>query len=304
MAAGKTVSRAEREQLAELETRIETANRAAFMETGQALEKIRDVGLYRLRYKTFGAYLAGRWEVSEVHATRLMQAARVVRQMALTSGNTESPGQGENHYPIGQGKTPLPAAESHVRALMAAPPEARAGVWRDVLKLTGGHPTAKDIREAARRAQPEAPRPEPAKTAAPAPKVITGTAEHAQAAEPVAPPVKPAEKTTTMPPASFALPVAEDEHTLRRDLRIARNAADWRGRRIAELEAVIAQAGLGQPGECMAKAHEGLSPGYPASAVPPDGEKTWTGLVCGPCFERESEGVWSWSRPVGAEVIA
>ena len=67
---------------------------------------------------------------------------------------------------------------------------------------------------------------------------------------------------------------------------------------------MIAQAGLGQPGECAAKGHEGLSPGYPASAERPDGQATWTGLVCGPCFERESEGAWSWSRPAGAEVAA
>ena len=286
MAAGKTVSKAEREQLAELEARIEGAFRSAFTEAGQALENIRQAGLYRLRYRSFPAYLAGRWEISERQAYRLMEAARIWRSLSDQ---------------IGQGNVPLPAVESHVRALSEAPPDRRAEVWRDVLKSTGGHPTAKAVTEAARRAQPEAARPEPAKTAAPAPKVITGKAEHAQAAAPVPPPVKPAEKT--MPPASFAAPVIEDEHTLRRDLRIARGEAAWRDRRIAELETVIAQAGLGQPGECTAREHEGLSPGFLASAVHPAGEPVWTGLVCGPCFERESEGAWSWSRPLAVVPI-
>ena len=73
-----------------------------------------------------------------------------------------------------------------------------------------------------------------------------------------------------------------------------------------ELEAVLAQAGL-ERGECQGTSHEGAdrSHGYPATAVRLDREKTWTGKVCGPCFEREAgRGAWRWSRPVPVEVSA
>lgn len=250
MAAGQELETTRARELAALEARIEGAFRSAFTEAGQALEDIRDAGLYRLRYKSFPAYLAGRWEISESYATRLIQAARVWRSLSLA---------------IGKGNVPLPAVESHVRALMAAPPDRRAEVWRGVLASTGGHPTARKISEAARQArpEPEAPRPEPrpepeaprkTEPVNPFPEVPGKTEPRPQAARPE--PEVPRRAEPVSPPVTTTTDITTYER-LRAEFASALKAKD------AEITELKRQLGVRTPQgmpECMWCGGTGIEP--------------------------------------------
>lgn len=76
-------------ELTEREKRIEHAERDAYFVRGQELRAIREDKLYRERYQTFEEYCEKRWELTEVHADRLINAATFAEK--LTHGLVQTP---------------------------------------------------------------------------------------------------------------------------------------------------------------------------------------------------------------------
>ena len=77
---------------------------------GNALLEIRDSRLYRTSYGTFEDYCREKWQMSRIHAHRMIEAATVM----------------DNLLPIGN---IAPATESQARPLVSLPPEAQREVW-------------------------------------------------------------------------------------------------------------------------------------------------------------------------------
>jgi protein gp37 len=107
----------------EREHRIENAERNAYLVRGQELKAIRDDQLWRERYNltTFEEYCDQRWELTKVHAHRLMNAADFAGQ--VTDRLLQAPSR-----------------ETHIRPLLERleSDEDRIAVWRDVLATTNG----------------------------------------------------------------------------------------------------------------------------------------------------------------------
>ncbi len=87
------------DELAELEERIERAQRNAYYEIGLALSRIHGRQLYKEEFSTFEEYCQERWEWGRSRGYRLMEAALAAEKM-LPIGNI------------------LPTRESHVRPLL------------------------------------------------------------------------------------------------------------------------------------------------------------------------------------------
>jgi hypothetical protein len=123
MTVQSVVDNADAAELDEREQRIENAERDAYLVRGQELRAIRDGKLYRLRYNfpTFIEYCEQRWELSEVHADRLIGAASFASKV-LTS------------------RLDLPSRETDIRPLLTRleADDDRIAVWRDVLATTNG----------------------------------------------------------------------------------------------------------------------------------------------------------------------
>ena len=103
--------------LEQAEKRIEDAVRSAFLDVGVELRRIRYQRLYREHYSSFQEYCKERWNWSEAHATRLIQAADICE--ALPQGNGSV----------------LPSAEKHVRPLRRLDePKLRAAAWTSAVK--------------------------------------------------------------------------------------------------------------------------------------------------------------------------
>lgn len=114
--------------LSDLEGVIER-NRSKFYQTGKALKRIRDQGLYRqLLFKKFETYVKERWDMARSHAYRLIDASKVI----------------ENLSPIGDGI--LPQNESQARALAGLKPEDQRVVWREFI-VSGAELKACNIRK-------------------------------------------------------------------------------------------------------------------------------------------------------------
>jgi hypothetical protein len=125
-----TLSLGEKQQLDQLEARIETGFKK-FHEIGTALLSIRDGRLYRSVYPNFREYCLARWGIQRAHAYRLMAAADVVRQLS----------------PVG---CALPQSERQARALARLNPERLRGVWAE-LTADGEQPTADEIEDVIRK---------------------------------------------------------------------------------------------------------------------------------------------------------
>lgn len=116
-----------------------------FIQVGDALLKIRDRRLYRVSHQTFEHYCRGRWGMSKVHASRLIDAADVVADL-VPMGTKNPDGGVENADPA-----PLPTSERVVRELKKAEPQERAETWKEAVatapKDTAGKPkvTAKHV---------------------------------------------------------------------------------------------------------------------------------------------------------------
>lgn len=105
-----------------------------FVAVGTALITIRERRLYRVRFSTFEAYCAERWGFRARYAQRIMAAAQISKTLA------NPPGDAANwpHY--------QPAAESHIRPLVALPPEEQRAAWAEaVFTAPGGVITARHV---------------------------------------------------------------------------------------------------------------------------------------------------------------
>lgn len=96
-----------------------------FVHVGNALLEIRDNRLYRQTHGTFEAYCGDRWQMSRIHAYRMIEAATVVGNL-LPTGN-------------------IPTAERQARPLTTLQPEAQREVWQVAVetapngKVTAAH---------------------------------------------------------------------------------------------------------------------------------------------------------------------
>lgn len=98
-----------------------------FVEVGNALLEIRDSRLYRQDFDTFGDYCRKRWQTERRHAYRLINAARVFRNVSPGTQN-------------------LPTSEKQIRPLTSLEPEQQREAWDEAVKnAPNGKPTAKDV---------------------------------------------------------------------------------------------------------------------------------------------------------------
>jgi protein gp37 len=109
--------------LDEHERRIEEAERDAYLVRGAALNIIREDQLWRIRHNvaSFEEYCEQRWELTKVHAYRLIGAADFAIKVT-------------------HGLLKVPSSERHIRPLLERldADEDRIAVWRDVLATTNG----------------------------------------------------------------------------------------------------------------------------------------------------------------------
>ena len=115
--------------LAKSEKKIEKAGRQgvkSLLEIGTELRLIRESRLYGINYRTFKEYCKERWDLSEGHVTRLIQAAEVIGSL-----------------PMGKA---VPTSERQIRPLLKlSKPEQRLEAWKSATKLAktnGQHVTA------------------------------------------------------------------------------------------------------------------------------------------------------------------
>lgn len=121
------LSSGERNALSRCEGVIERGIKS-FVETGAALMTIRDSRLYRETHATFKAYCVDRWGLSDKHAYRYIDGARVC---ALVSA-------------------PLPERAARELAPLIEVPDELLNVWRRASGLAVGLPTASLIAHARR----------------------------------------------------------------------------------------------------------------------------------------------------------
>ena len=110
-----------------------------FAKAGDALRTIRDEQLFRCTHKTFEAFCLERWNLSEAHATRLIQAADVVR----------------NCLPMGN----VPLNERQARVLTPLPAEQQREVMAEV--VAQGRPTLATVTAAVDKRRPSKPKRKP-----------------------------------------------------------------------------------------------------------------------------------------------
>lgn len=103
---------------------------ATFVEVGLALMEIRDSRLYLETHSTFEVYCKERWQFSDRHARRLIEASEVIG--ALESG------------PIG----PPNEAQARELAPLKDEPEKMAEAWEEAVKESNGKPTAVHVANA------------------------------------------------------------------------------------------------------------------------------------------------------------
>ena len=106
-----------RKELDRLESTI-SRNMKAFYEVGCALAEIRDKGYYKdvLGFSTFEEYCRVKWDMSKMHAYRLMDSVKVVD--AVKSNQLVTP-----------------TTESQVRPLARLEPEQQRNVWEKVVEI-------------------------------------------------------------------------------------------------------------------------------------------------------------------------
>lgn len=126
---------AERDELQALESTIERGLKT-FMQTGEALARVRDRRLYREKYETFEQYCQERWGFRREVADRYVRAAAVV---AVTNPTGLAP----------------PATESVARELAPLLPE--PDKLRDVWSAVGPDATAAQVRAEVKRVASSSP---------------------------------------------------------------------------------------------------------------------------------------------------
>lgn len=76
----EAITLTESKRLVTLE-KVITAGEKTWLEVGEALTEIRDCKLYRADFKTFDAYLDGKWGWTRMRASQLIGAAEVVKSL-------------------------------------------------------------------------------------------------------------------------------------------------------------------------------------------------------------------------------
>jgi len=109
----------EKKELKELECIIQK-NFPGFFETGMALMKIRDAGLYRDQYKTFKEYCIQKWGISRGRAYQLIEHVEIQKNLSTVVDK-------EN-----------PPSEWVIRSLSKWLPEKQIDLYQRALKLAGG----------------------------------------------------------------------------------------------------------------------------------------------------------------------
>lgn len=114
-------------RLVELEIVI-GKNLKAFYEVGAALMEIRKDKLYRLTHSTFEGYCKDRWDMSKMHAYRLMDSTTTIENLKSNQLVT------------------LPVNESQARPLTKIEPDQQGKVWqRAVETAPEGKVTARHV---------------------------------------------------------------------------------------------------------------------------------------------------------------
>lgn len=112
---------------------------ATFMDVARALIAIREGKLYRGTHATFEDYCNERWDISQSHAYRLIDATAVIDNLKA--------------HQIGE----LPARESQVRPLASLEPDQQVAAWNKAKEVAAGHtPTAAQVQQAADTIKPPA----------------------------------------------------------------------------------------------------------------------------------------------------
>jgi hypothetical protein len=112
------LSSPEKAQLQRCEELIQ-AKLKTFFEVGLALMEINQSRLYRAEYTTFEEYCRDRWDMSRIHAFRLLKAAEVHKAL----------------LPIGN--IPAPENEAQMRPLTLLSPKKARSAWQKVLEKAG-----------------------------------------------------------------------------------------------------------------------------------------------------------------------
>jgi hypothetical protein len=98
-----------------------------FVEVGTALLKIRDGRLYRIGFDTFEVYCQERWQMTKSRANQLVDAARVVENLATI--------------------VVTPSNEAQARPLTSLAPEQQREAWSYAVETApNGKPTAADVK--------------------------------------------------------------------------------------------------------------------------------------------------------------
>jgi len=120
--AGETLTKADREQLQQLETTI-GSGLASFVQVGHALSQINANRLYREVSDTFENYCAQKWDLSREYGYRLINAAKCYDSL-------------KSKLPQG---APLPLNESQLRPMVdALKPGQWVQAWKQVIAETSG----------------------------------------------------------------------------------------------------------------------------------------------------------------------
>jgi hypothetical protein len=125
------LSTTEERELANCEAIIDR-NLGGFRETGEALMKIRDGKLYKVEFKTFEEYCQKRWNFGRTYAHRMIESAKVIKNL-LPMGNK-------------------PESERQARVLAPLPPQEQREVWKEAVETAPeGKVTAKHVEEIVER---------------------------------------------------------------------------------------------------------------------------------------------------------
>lgn len=108
---------------------------ASFVETGEALMRVRDARLYRATHATFEAYCQDRWSMTRQHANRTIAAAEVISGLEPISS------------------TPANEAQARELAPLRGQPEKLREAWDDAQTRGNGKPTAELVREVVQEVQ-------------------------------------------------------------------------------------------------------------------------------------------------------
>ena len=129
-----------------------------FVQVGVALKEIQDQQLYREKHSTFDEYCKQRWEMSRSYAYRLIDSAKIAKELTTTTSENKMSPMGDKSGKIGDNKSDSPKSERQVRPLrQLRSVHARREVWDSAVKASrNGMPTAAVVEElAAKKAKEE-----------------------------------------------------------------------------------------------------------------------------------------------------